>query len=190
MYEFIEGIVEEKTITHAVIASHGIGYFMHIPINCFSQLPELGEPARLYTSFIVREDSQRLFAFHSRAERDLFNILKEVSGVGPKTALALVGHIERDAFFGAVHSGCAKTIAQVPGIGKKTAERLIVELKDKKVHAGETPLKTMPKDQVKLDAIAALINLGYSSTHAEKAVEKKYREDITLPDLITQSLRN
>ena len=138
----------------------------------------------------MREDSQRLFAFHSRAERDLFNVLKEVSGVGPKTALALVGHIERDAFFEAVHAGNTRLISGVPGIGKKTAERLIVELKDKKLQYEGTPLKASPKDQVKHDAIAALTNLGYSSNHAEKAVEKKYREDITLPDLITLSLQN
>lgn len=192
MYEFIEGILEEKMPDRAILHCHGVGYLLSIPLNCFHSLPQLGQPLRLYTSFIVREDAHRLFGFTERAERDLFNTLKEISGIGPKTALSLIGHLDRHQLFDAVHASNATLIAKVPGIGKKTAERLIVELRDKKMQTSLplSPLSLSSEEQVRFDAISALISLGYSAHIAERAIDKTLKEgQHELSTLITRALQ-
>lgn len=182
MFAFIEGTLEEKTHERAIINVNGIGYECFIPINCYSELPPAGKSCRLYTSFIVREDSQRLFGFTDEGEKNLFNTLKDISGVGPKTALALVGHLDRTKFYEAIHASNATAISKVPGIGKKTAERLIVELRDKK-------MAQPARSSLQLDAIAALTSLGYNQAKAEKAVERAYDDTLELPLLITKALQ-
>lgn len=194
MYEFIEGILEEKAPDRAVVHCNGIGYVLSIPVNCFHNLPQIKQKIRFYTSFVVREDAHRFFGFTDQAERDLFNTLKDISGIGPKTALALIGHLNRDQLFEAVHSSNALLISKVPGIGKKTAERLIVELRDKKMRSPipSSTITLSENDQLRFDAISALINLGYSSQQAERAISKAMKASESQPELpllITEALK-
>ncbi len=195
MFEFIEGTLEEKSPESIAINCRGVGYLLFIPVNCFHELPQIGTPVRMYTSFIVREDSQRLFGFLERSERDLFSTLKDISGIGPKTALSLIGHLEKNALLEAVHASNTKLISKVPGIGKKTAERLVIELRDKKMTSSFSvkDVSLTAEEQLKADGVSALMSLGYSPIQAEKAVDKtlKVSEDtLDLPLLITTSLKN
>jgi len=194
MYEFVEGTLDEKAPDKITLNCNGIGYFLFIPLNCYHTLPQIGKKLRIYTSFVVREDAHRLFGFLERAERDLFNILKDISGIGPKTALSLIGHLDRHQLFDAVHASNARLIAKVPGIGKKTAERLIVELRDKKFSTA-TPssgIQLTGEDQLRFDAISALVSLGYSPQQSERAIDKTLKtaeNELELPLLITNALQ-
>jgi Holliday junction DNA helicase RuvA len=167
MYEFIRGRLVEATPHHAVIDVGGIGYKLNIPISAFGKIPF---DVTLYTTFVVRENFQGLYGFLEKEERNLFEVLIALSGIGPKTALNLIGHLSLNDLQQAVLSENAKTLANVPGIGKKTAERLIIDLKEK--------VLKLPVSKVDLpsghlhDAVNALIHLGYQATAAEAAIKK------------------
>ena len=188
MYEYVRGTLVEISPSHAIIeTSNGIGWKVFIPFRNFSLGQAIGSPICLYTSFIIRENSQSLFGFSSRPERDLFEQLLAVSGVGPKTALSLVGHLEYNALLCCLGSQDIQSLCRVPGIGKKTAERIVLEIKDK-----------LPPSQpgigvhvLRHDAIRALVHLGYGENLAQKAVTTvlKTREDIDLSSLITFALK-
>ncbi len=196
MYEFVKGKLIDVTFEKAVVEAGGIGYQIHIPFNAFSKLPHRGNEVLFYTAFIVREDSQRLFGFLTMEERTLFKQLETISGIGPKTALTLVGHLEGVAFQRAIAGADTTTLCKVPGIGKKTAERLIIEMRDKiKKLPTDLPLATgsSPTDILSSDAVSALVNLGYPSAQAQKAVKKvieKNTEKLELTELITATLRS
>ena len=196
MYEYIKGTLTEATLTKAPIETHGLGYSLLIPFNNYSKLPTLGTMVTLYTSFVVREDSQRLYGFLSRHERDLFESLIEVSGIGPKTGLALVGHMEIQDLQAAITQGNVQVICKIPGIGKKTAERLIIEMRDKIKKGMDRSLTAHPLQEgetgVVADAISALINFGYNSAQAQKAIKtamSKTQGEPELAKLITSALR-
>lgn len=197
MYEYIKGTLTEATLTKATIEAHGLGYSLLIPFNNYSKLPTLGTTVTLYVSFVVREDSQRLYGFLSRHERDLFESLIEVSGIGPKTGLALVGHMEIQDLQAAISQGNVQVICKIPGIGKKTAERLIIEMRDKIKKGMDrslgAPLQGLSGETgVVSDAISALINLGYNSAQAQKAIKtamSKTQGEPELAKLITSALR-
>jgi Holliday junction DNA helicase RuvA len=192
MYEYIKGQLTVKEPTFAVVESHGIGYKLVIPVSNFSKLPPLNSSVELFLSHIVREDSEALFAFITKNERDLFEKLITISGIGPRTAIGIIGHLEPNAFHQAIQQSDIRLLTKIPGIGKKTAERLVIEMRDslqKKntssiLHALSTPC-------LKTDALSALINLGYAPLEAQKAVEKsleKGSED--LGTIITLALKN
>ena len=196
MYEYIKGTLIEATLTKAIVEANGLAYSLLIPFNNFAKLPATGSPVTFYLSFVVREDSQKLYGFLTRHERDLFESLLEVSGIGPKTSLCLVGHMEISDLQAAISQGNAQLICKIPGIGKKTAERLIVEMRDK-IKRGmdkssiSQPLHTEEKGPVG-DAISALINLGYNSSQAQKAIKTalgKINGEPELAKLITAALR-
>ena len=199
MYEYIKGQLIEATPSKATLESQDIGYSLLIPFNNFSKFPALGTTVTLYTSFVVREDSQRLYGFLTSHQRDLFESLIEVSGIGPKTGLALVGHMELQELQAAISQGNTQLICKIPGIGKKTAERLIVEMRDKiKKGMGKTlsesslPSSTQETGVI-ADAISALINLGYNNAQAQKAIKSalsKTQEEPQLAQLITSALRH
>ena len=198
MYEYITGTLIQTSPSKAIIEAHGIGYCLLIPINLFSKLPDVGKQATLYTSFVVREDSQKLFGFLASAERDLFESLIEVSGIGPKTALCLIGNLELGQLESAISQGNLPLICKIPGIGKKTAERLIVEMRDKIKKgmgraSGLHSLHGMDNEPgVVADAICALVNLGYNSALAQKAIKtalSRIGEEPELAALITSALR-
>lgn len=198
MYEYIKGTLIETSISKVVIDVHGLGYSLLIPFNHFSQLSALGSTAIFFVSFIVREDSHRLYGFLTRHERDLFEGLLEVSGIGPKTSLSLIGHMEIRDLQTAISQGNIQKICKIPGIGKKTAERLIVEMRDKMKKNLDASIEAHPLQNAEEekgpieDATSALINLGYNSAQAQKAIKaalSKIQGEPELAKLITTALR-
>jgi Holliday junction DNA helicase RuvA len=195
MYEYFKGTLIEACLSKAVVDVNGIGYCLLIPFNNFSKLPAVNSPIAFYISFVVREDSQKLYGFLARQERDLFESLLEVSGIGPKTALCLVGHMEIRDLQAAISQGNIQQICKIPGIGKKTAERLIVEMRDKikkgmgMAHGSSTDVQ---EQGTAADAISALINLGYHTSQAQKAIKTaltQFKGEPELAKLITAALR-
>ncbi len=189
MYEFIKGTLVEMTPQHAVVDVGGVGYKILIPISAFGKGPTLNSEAVFYTSFVVRENFQGLYGFLEKEERNLFEILIGLSGIGPKTALNLIGHLPLNEFQNAIVTENCKTFSTVPGIGKKTAERLIVDLKGKILKFSS---KLKPSSQKMGDAVSALMNLGYNSTSAESAVKnalKELSEEADLSLLIASALK-
>lgn len=199
MYAYIKGTLVHSTPSTAVIEANGIGYLLHIPARTYSQLPQVGVHLILYTSFIVREQSQALYGFTTAQERDFFEQLLGVTGIGPKTALALVGHMALVELQQAIVQGDATSICRVPGIGKKGAERLIIEMRDKVGTLGVLPADLAvhvvgdKRSQDVTDAISALINLGYNQSVAQKAIKKTLKEvpeGVDLASLISGALKN
>ena len=167
----------------AVLDNQGLGYLLFIPLSVFHRLPQIGQSLCLFVSTIIREDSAKSYGFLNESERNLFEKLIGTSGIGPKTALSLIGHLPEDELLSAIHTGNVTQLLRVPGIGKKTAERLIVEMR------GTLPSAPTPLAQ---DAISALMNLGYSATEAQKSITKALsakEAPATLSLLITHALK-
>jgi holliday junction DNA helicase RuvA len=189
MYEYFNGKLAEKNGQFAVIDIGGIGYKLLIPSSLCHQLPQIGNQVFLYTSWVVREQSQTLYGFALKEERELFELLLTVSGIGPKTALGLVGHFDPLCFQETIRKGSVATLAKAPGIGKKTAEKLIVDLKNRLNLSIVSSAQFSSKSQ---DALNALLRLGYSQSSAELAVQKaseELSEEHDLPTLITAALK-
>ena len=195
MISFLEGTLAEAWPTRAVINCQGIGYELLIPVTTFDHLPKPGEKVRLLTHLVVREDAHTLYGFFSTGERDLFRLLlHHVSGVGPKTALSILAGTTPQTVRDAVASGDTSTLAKLKGLGKKTAERIVLELRDKLPAldslAGGAPSKgsTTPLAGHSQDALLALLALGYKSAEAQKALQGL---DSSLPsgDLVREALR-
>ncbi|MCB1149460.1 MAG: Holliday junction branch migration protein RuvA [Chlamydiia bacterium] len=168
MYSFLKGTLFESSPAFCVLDVQGVGFKVYISLNTYSKLPQTGKVLTLFTSFVVREQSHALYGFLTTKERDLFEVLINVSGIGPKLALSLIGHMTFEDLSNAVTKADAKSISKVPGIGKKTAERLIVEMRDK------LGVKTtlLPMSTKAADLSSALVNLGYSQAVADKATIK------------------
>lgn len=190
MYEYLKGKLVASFPGKATVEVNGLGYALLMPLNNYPKLPQVGKEILLYLALIVREDAHTLFAFLTRSERELFNRLTQVSGIGPKTALALVGHMEASDLQIAISQGNLSVLCKVPGIGKKTAERLIVDLRDS---FKKTPqLESQPSEGISSDALNALIHLGYHPLQAQKAIHaaiQKTSIELDLPQLITEALR-
>jgi Holliday junction DNA helicase RuvA len=201
MIAYIKGIIIHASPTHVVLETGGIGYKVFIPVSALGKLPQIGETAALHTSFVIRELSQTLYGFLANDERDFFEALMGVTGVGPKLALAMIGHMSLNELQTAIRHSDIPAICRIPGIGKKGAERLVVEMRDK-VHVTavdpddfsihlQRDAKTDFMSQRISDAMSALINLGYNQITAQKAIKKSLKdasEDIDLATLITTSL--
>ncbi|MCH9609691.1 MAG: Holliday junction ATP-dependent DNA helicase RuvA [Chlamydiales bacterium] len=164
VYDYFKGTVISLDGEAAIIEIGGIGYRLLVPVSLVGTVP-IGEKMLLYTSWVVREQSQTLFGFATKEERDLFELLITISGVGPKTALNLLGRLPPDQLATVVETEDASALARVPGIGKKTAERVLIDLKGKQF--SKTPMKKTVNE-----ALQALMNLGMSRSSAEKAVKK------------------
>lgn len=195
MYESIQGVLKDKEPLRAIVEAGGIGYRLSIPLSTYTRLPALETPVRLYLSHVVREDAHTLYAFLHKEERDLFETLTTISGIGPKTAAGIIGHMEIGAFQRAVAASDVKLLSKVPGIGKKTAERIVIEMRDK--FKGSSGKKGMTialshADSLIGDAMNALLNLGYNPMEAQKAVEaamKEKKEETDLGRLISAALQ-
>lgn len=176
MYDFIKGtLIELNTESAVVETANGIGYRIFIPLSFFFSEPKLNAPLYLYLSAIYREDSQRLFGFPLKEERALFEKLCSISGIGPKTAMSLIGHLSEKELKEAILTSNLKLIEKVPGIGKKTAERLVMELRgsfDSSPKKKGAFVAVYEESSTRGDGINALINLGYSSERAIHAIEK------------------
>lgn len=196
MFEYIKGFLSHLTPDTAILDVCGIGYKIFIPLSVYSEIIGQTEEITLYLSPVFREDSHRLFGFLSRSQRDLFEKVCDVSGIGPKIALSLIGHMQEQQLYLAIHHQDVKSLSKVPGLGKKTAERLIVEMKDKcKTLQLKEPMaldSLSAKNSLMEDALAALVNLGYQRASAYNAIEKVLKEQEKapdLPELITSALK-
>ena len=176
MITFLKGTLEHALPTKVVVEVNGVGYELLIPLSSFEKLPDLGKAVVLKTQLVVREDSQTLYGFATEDERDMFKMIQSVSGIGPRLALNVLSGMAVDSFKLAVGSGDVKRLSSINGIGKKTAERMVLELKDKVDHLhGDLPtaLGQVPGDLDKSisDTVAALEALGSKSAEAQKAAQ-------------------
>jgi len=198
MIAFLEGTLAEALPTQIVVNVQGVGYQVMIPLSSFERLPAPGTQVKILTHLAVREDAHVLYGFWTAGERDLFRLLlHHVSGVGPKIALAVISGLSVEMFKAAVVVGDAAAISKISGVGKKTAERMILELKDKVGVAAEweaSSAKNAPSesDSRLHDAVLALISLGYKQAEAHKAVRRAIDiagETPPAEDLIRQALK-
>lgn len=181
MITSIQGLLVEATPLRAIIELNGLGYEVHIPVTTAEKLPAPGATVKLHTHVIYREDAQTLYGFASPAERDFFRLMIEhVSGVGPKVSLTIMSRLSLPLLESAIRLGDIATLAKCPGIGKKTAERLVVELKSK-VGTGDSAAAMTAEGSAApaaieasphRDAISALIALGYKAADADQAVRQ------------------
>ncbi len=181
MFAYVQGTLVAATPLQAVVDVQGLGYEINIPVTTAERLPAIGGTVKLFTHAVYREDSQALFGFASREDRDFFRLLIErVSGVGPRIALSIMSRLSLPMLRGAIASGDTALLSKCPGIGKKTAERLVVELKDKVggIAAPPTPAAAENEagnsgaDTAIEDAVRALVTLGYKPADADKAVRR------------------
>ncbi|MBL58558.1 MAG: Holliday junction branch migration protein RuvA [Verrucomicrobiales bacterium] len=175
MITFLKGNLTDALPTQAVVEVNGIGYELLIPLSSFEKLPPLGQKVTLKTQLVVREDSQTLYGFATDAERELFRLIQGVSGIGPRLALNVLSGMDVAAFKGAIASGDVKRLSSISGIGKKTAERMVLELKDKlgpsTGTAGMLGQAALSQDKTMADTEAALEALGTKSGEAQKAAQ-------------------
>jgi Holliday junction DNA helicase RuvA len=192
MFDYLKAILIESKPLKVTVEVNGIGYRIWVPIHI--RLPQEGSLIILYVSPVIREDSHQLFGFLTRLERDFFELLITISGVGPKIALCLMGHLDLSDLHAAILQGNIQLLSKTPGIGKKTAERLIIELRDK-VKTLNLPLSSTKNNnqQVQNDALSALIHLGYPSNQAQKAIKTvldQLEKEPDLGQLITSALKH
>jgi Holliday junction DNA helicase RuvA len=198
MIAHISGNLTQAWPTQVVVETHGVGYEVLIPLTTFDRLPKAPAPIRLLTHLVVREDAHQLYGFLTEEERDLFRMLiQKVSGIGPKTALDVLSGIPAQEFKSAVARSDVARLSAIKGIGKKTAERIILELKDKlgvsdAWEAASGNGKLSAGDQHAADAVLALISLGYKQAEALKAirgVREKAGEKTSVETLVYEALR-
>lgn len=182
----LSGTLLEKRPPLVLVDVQGVGYEIDVPMSSFYNLPALGEHVTLLTHFVVREDAQLLYGFLTAKERDAFRVLIRITGVGPKMALSLLSGLSVDELAQAVALQETGRLTRVPGIGKKTAERLLLELKGKLADA--LPVVASSPAGVAHDALNALLALGYSDKEALPAL-KQLPEDLSLEDAIRQALK-
>lgn len=191
MYAFISGKIAEITPAYAIIDNHGVGYFINITLNTFTAIGEQPE-VKLYTHLQVLEDAHNLFGFYTSKERDMFELLISVSGVGCNTARLILSSLTVNELSTAIANEDIKTIQAVKGIGNKTAQRIIVDLKDKvkKTDYTEEIVETVD-NTVKNEALSALVILGFSKNAASKALDKllKQSPDTSVEVLIREALK-
>jgi len=183
MITSIQGTLAAATPLHAIVELNGLGYEVNIPVTTAEKLPPAGQQVRLHTHVIYREDAQTLYGFATAAERDFFRLMIEhVTGIGPKSALTIMSKLSLPLLEGAIRTGDIATLAKCPGIGKKTAERLVVELKTKvggtglagAMSSGDSgyDATAVPADTRQRDAVSALIALGYKAADADQSVRR------------------
>jgi len=190
MFDYLHGTLIDSTPHFLVLDVAGVGYRLHIPVSSFEKLPQSGKELKVFVSQIIREDSHRLFGFLSREDREVFELLIEISGIGPRIAISILGHMSLTDLQLAVEHANVKALSQVPGIGKKMAERLVLELKDKFGKSVKGNI-SLTEQGVVADAINALIHLGYNPLDAQKAVKAVLPkgENPPLPELISLALK-
>jgi len=189
---YLTGKIISKKPTKILLDVNGVGYSVNISISTFEKLPELNESTSLYIYTSVKEDAIDLYGFSIPAEKEMFELLISVSGIGPKLAQSLLSGIQVDELKYAIDEGNLSRIIAVPGIGRKTAERLLVELRDKMDKLSEKfePAEAGAPSSVRSDAIAALVNLGYNLKTAEKVVRNvmNTKTSATIEDVIKEAL--
>ena len=200
MYSDIKGELAEVNTDHIVIDVGGIGYMIYIPAQSLNYLPGIGEMLKVHTYLYMREDAMILYGFLTKDDLEMFKLLITVSGIGPKGGLAVLSTLSSDDLRFAVLSGDSKAISKAPGIGSKTAQRVIIDLKDKlsledafekKLEHENEKINVSSNSQVKNDAVMALNALGYSSTESLKAVSKvEITDDMDVEDVLKAALKH
>ena len=195
----LRGTLAEKQPPHLILDVNGLGYELEVPMTTLYRLPSIGEPLTLHTHLVVREDAQLLYGFSSKRERDFFCFFFRLNGVGPKLALALMSSLEVDELVRCVQAQDTSALTKVPGVGKKTAERLLVELKDRFKAWEQVPsmfalVPNQPDAPVQVasaesDAVSALISLGYKPQEASKAVSAIKDKTLSSEDMIRRALK-
>jgi Holliday junction DNA helicase RuvA len=194
MIGFLRGILAHKAPPLLLLDVHGVGYEIEAPMTTFYNLPAVGSEVKLHTHLVVREDAHILFGFSSEADRALFRSLIRVSGVGPKLALTLLSGLTADQFQRAIHENDTHALIRLPGVGKKTAERLIIEMRDRLPEFGGAALDvsiniSAAAHSPKQEAISALCALGYKPQDATKMVQNIASEDKRCEDIIRLALQ-
>ena len=192
MITHIRGKLVEKNPTYAVVECNGVGYFLNISLNTFAKIPD-SEAVLLYTHLSIREDAHTLFGFADKTEREIFKLLISVSGVGPSIGRTMLSSMTSDQIQQAIASEDVATIQSVKGIGGKTAQRLIVDLKDKILKTYELNEDSVNSNNtIKEEALSALEVLGFSRKQVDKILQKIIQEspDISLENIIKQALKN
>lgn len=194
----LRGTLAEKQPPHLIVDVGGIGYELEVPMTTLYRLPAVGEPLTLHTHLVVREDAHLLYGFSSKRERELFRELIRLNGVGPKLALALMSALEVDELVRCVQAEDTSVLTKVPGVGKKTAERLLVELKDRfKVWESMPsiaplvvePARAAAVSSAQSDAVSALVALGFKPAEASRAVSLVDEDDLSSEELIRRALK-
>jgi Holliday junction DNA helicase RuvA len=198
MIALINGKIAYKGISHIVVDVQGVGYRIFIPLTTFYELPEAGQPVTLHVHTQVKQDAINLFGFYTLQERDLFQLMISVSGIGPKIAMNILSGIAAQELLQAISSGDLGKLVSVPGVGKKMAERLVLELKEKvikKMMADQIPIaddRHKASQLIKEDVLSALVNLGYKNNMAKDALDKviqSSKEELTLDQLLKKTLK-
>lgn len=200
MISYIRGELADVEEQKAIVEAGGIGYGIYMPGQALAMLPQPGSQVKIYTYFSVREDAMQLFGFLTKDDLEIFKLVIGVSGIGPKGGLNILSAMSPDELRFAVMSGDAKAISAAPGIGKKTAEKLIVELKDKvniedmlqHASAGDgagLSAEDQAGEGIQAEAVQALVALGYGSTESMKAVKKAVPHCETVEELLKEALK-
>lgn len=200
MYAYIKGELAEKNIDHIVVEAGGIGYLIYVPAQSIDYLPDEGDQIKVYTYLYIREDAMVLYGFLTKDDLEIFKMLITVSGIGPKGGLGILSSLSADDLRFAILSGDSKTISKAPGIGAKTAQRVIIDLKDKmsleeafekKLDNNADGVQKTLNSSIKNDAVLALSALGYSSAESLKAVSKvDITDDMDVEDVLKLALKN
>ncbi|HLE17835.1 MAG TPA: Holliday junction branch migration protein RuvA, partial [Syntrophales bacterium] len=192
------GLLVYKSPTYVIVDAHGVGYRVFVPLTTFYELPDAGQPVTLNIHTHVKQDGINLFGFHASEERDIFQLLLAVNGIGPKLAVNILSGIAAGDLLRAVSQGNLKRLVTIPGVGRKMAERIILELKDRVLKLGAQEMmerrliKDSEPDILMEDALSALVNLGYKNQAAEDALTKVCREaptELTLDILLKNALK-
>lgn len=198
MIALICGKIAYKEIASVVVDANGVGYRVFIPLTTFYELPETGESVTLHVHTSVKEDAINLFGFYTTQERDLFQLMISVSGIGPKIAMNIISGITAGELFQAISGGNVGKLVGIPGVGRKMAERLILELKEKiakKITLEQSPAageQQKGDEMIREDVLSALINLGYKNNSAKDALDKVLQmteEKLSLDALLKKTLK-
>lgn len=196
MIGYLRGLLIDKQPPFITLDVNGVGYELEVPMSTLFQLPALNEKLELHTHLVVREDAQLLYGFYSKRDRLMFRELIRLNGVGPKLALALMSGMSADELIGCVQAEDTGRLMKVPGVGKKTAERLLVELKGRfkdwdtpaAIQATATPGTT--SNNAEQDALEALISLGFKPAEASRSIRAVFAEGLSSEELIRRALQS
>ena len=194
MYAYIKGTLEEKSTDSIVVETAGIGYKIYVSEHTMAKLGEIGEKVKIYTHYHVREDNISLYGFMSNEELKMFELLLQVSGIGAKTAIAMLSNITPSKFALAIISNDLKTLTKIPGIGNKSAQRMVLELKDKlktQTAIEDDEEETIPNDNSESinEAGQALQILGYNKSEISKVFDKCDTHNLSTEELIKEALK-
>lgn len=199
MIEYIKGILSEKEVTRVALEAHGVGYAISIPLSTYEKLPETGSDLRLHIHYLVREDAHKLYGFMTKSEREMFRQLISITKIGPKVALSVLSGITISDLVHCINNGDSSRLEKIPGVGQKTAQRLVMELKGKfgpltasaaPVHSSQTI--SAATSSIRDEAFAAMISLGYNDKQVQKAfsrVEQTVTESAPVEEWIRKALQ-